>query len=260
MCTIAMLPGPPGYLLLAGNRDEMRERPGALPPSLHTLADGTSQAIYPVDAKAGGTWIGVNRAGIAMTLLNNYQAGSIFDTRGAPRSRGLIIPELLQHDSLEDIETALRTSWLPHASATFPFMLIAAGAQNPHEALHASWNGEHLEVERRALPLHSISSGFDLEGVTASRRRALEPLLEFDWTREQGGPAHVTHAFAQGHPHPNAYSVAMARDDAHTVSHTRIVITPELTRVTYFDGLPVSSTPLTEVAMTHLNPHDDSCI
>lgn len=260
MCTIAMLPGPSGYLLLAGNRDEMRERPAALPPSLHTLADGTSQAIYPVDAKAGGTWIGVNRAGIAMTLLNNYQAGAIFDTHGAPRSRGLIIPELLQHASLEDINEALRTSWFPHASATFPFILIAAGAQNPHEALHASWNGEHLDVDRRALPLHSISSGFDLEGVTASRNKALEPLLDLDWTKREGGPERVTNIFAQGHPHSDAYSVAMARSDAHTVSHTRIVITPALTRVTYFDGIPVSSTPHTELTMTHLNRGEASGI
>ena len=53
---------------LACNRDELRTRPAALPPIIRTF--GNRKAIMPVDPISNGTWIAVNDAGIAATLLN----------------------------------------------------------------------------------------------------------------------------------------------------------------------------------------------
>ena len=50
------------------NRDERRDRRAATPPAVHRLQHRT--AIYPVDPVGGGTWIGVNDAGLAAALLN----------------------------------------------------------------------------------------------------------------------------------------------------------------------------------------------
>ena len=71
MCTVLFLQGPPGHFILAGNRDEMRTRDRALPPVVD--ARGQYRLIYPVDATAGGTWMGANTHGMVATLLNHYQ-------------------------------------------------------------------------------------------------------------------------------------------------------------------------------------------
>ncbi len=252
MCTIALLPGPPGHLLLLGNRDEMRQRARATPPQRVTPTSGRAY-MHPVDAQAGGTWIGVNSAGIAMTLLNNYQAGAIFDTEGVPLSRGLISPQLLSLDTLQDMETAFRATWEERAARTFPFVLIAAGAQSPGEALQIAWDGVRLEIDYLSTPLISISSGFDLEGVTVSRQRTLSPLLDesFDWMSHDLDELSATF-FAQGAPDQDAYSVAMSREDAHTVSHTRILVTPTHTRADYFEGPPTLDNSPTSLSLTQI--------
>jgi hypothetical protein len=69
MCTVSVVPHVGGIRLLC-NRDERRTRPAALPPAIH-LVRGTT-ALFPVDPEGGGTWIGVNDAGLAVTLLNTY--------------------------------------------------------------------------------------------------------------------------------------------------------------------------------------------
>lgn len=242
MCTILMLSARAGHLLLAGNRDEQRARPAALPPRQHVLtseAGATMRALYPIDAQAGGTWIGVNAAGVAMTLLNNYQRSAVFDTEGAPRSRGLILPELLKESSLEQVHLAIESWAEREARHTFPFTLAAGSANEPGEALVAEWSGRELTITRRELPLLLVSSGFDLEGVSAAREATLHEFLDAPaWGGEEELAEAITRAFSEGGEAPNAYTVCMSRDDARTVSHSRVAITPEHARFTYLDGPP----------------------
>ena len=76
MCTVTLVPaGPPDHpdhpgrgWRLACNRDESRKRPAAEPPSSHTF--GPRHALMPTDPPSGGTWIAVNSAALAATLLN----------------------------------------------------------------------------------------------------------------------------------------------------------------------------------------------
>ncbi|TLZ58136.1 MAG: NRDE family protein [Methanobacteriota archaeon] len=68
MCTlIGLHRAVPGYDLVIGmNRDEDRLRP-AEPPQ---LLPGPPPLVAPRDARAGGTWLGVNRPGLFAALSN----------------------------------------------------------------------------------------------------------------------------------------------------------------------------------------------
>jgi len=235
MCTIAMFLNPSGHLILAGNRDEMRTRKRALPPtSPETLGDTT--ALFPTDADAGGTWIGVNAHGITMTLLNNYQQDARFTPSGDPVSRGLLVKALLGHTSLAAIEDHLR-SW-PLAN-TRPFILAAGILDAPHQAraIVATWSGEALEVETRALPILLISSSVELERAVEARSQALAPLIGDSPPRTFEDTIAL---FSQHAPEPGPFTVSMSREDAQSVSHTWIGVDPEanLARMHYLDGPP----------------------
>ena len=68
MCTVTIIPVDQGGFRLVSNRDELRTRPHAQPPSLQRTPGG-GEGLWPVDAGAGGTWIAATRAGLALTLL-----------------------------------------------------------------------------------------------------------------------------------------------------------------------------------------------
>ena len=92
MCTVTIVPYDDGFRLVC-NRDERRDRPAAMPPMDRRIRHRT--AIYPQDPLGGGTWVGINDAGLAAALLNrNIDAAAPGDDRPL-RSRGLIIPRLL---------------------------------------------------------------------------------------------------------------------------------------------------------------------
>lgn len=89
MCTlIAMYRLVPGYDLVIGmNRDEDRMRPSIPPQRL----DSTPAIIAPRDARAGGTWLGVNESGFVAALSN--RRGKMSTTA---KSRGLLMLEILR--------------------------------------------------------------------------------------------------------------------------------------------------------------------
>ncbi|MBT6179633.1 MAG: hypothetical protein HOI23_20505 [Deltaproteobacteria bacterium] len=83
MCSIILihnvLPGIP--LLVAANRDENKDRPAAGPAQ---GLQGERRILAPKDLKAGGTWLGINDAGLFVGITNRFAAPRD-DTR---RSRG----------------------------------------------------------------------------------------------------------------------------------------------------------------------------
>lgn len=95
MCTVVLLirPGHDWPLLLAANRDEMLERAWD-PPSAHWPEQG--DVIAGRDRTGGGTWMGVNRAGVVAAVLN--RPGSLGPAAGK-RSRGELPLLALAHDS-----------------------------------------------------------------------------------------------------------------------------------------------------------------
>src|SRR5687768_8148779 len=93
MCTFTILrrPGASWPLLLAANRDELYCRPSRTPgrhwPDRPHIRAG-------LDIRAGGTWLGLNDAGVVAGLLNRH---GTFRPDPTMRSRGDIVLKALDH-------------------------------------------------------------------------------------------------------------------------------------------------------------------
>lgn len=131
MCTVVILrrPGDDWPLLLAANRDEMRDRPSAA-PARHWPE--RAHVVAGIDLEASGTWLGLNDDGIAAAVLN--RPGSLGPAAGY-RSRGELPLEALDHadaataaQALADIDpAAYRTFNMVVADERDAFWLRSAG-------------------------------------------------------------------------------------------------------------------------------------
>lgn len=160
MCTLALVVPPPGGVLqVAANRDEFLARP-ASPPE--RSADG--RWLAPRDLQAGGTWLGVNAAGLFVGVTNR-SAGS---RDAARRSRGLLVIEALAapdastlHRRLGDLDpTAYNGFHLAYADGT------SAGL---------TWSdGTALRQERLGPGVHVLTEQSLGAGDDGARRRLVE--------------------------------------------------------------------------------------
>ena len=131
MCTVVILrrPGDGWPLLLAANRDEMRDRPWA-PPARHWPE--RAHVVAGIDLEASGTWLGLNDDGLTAAVLN--RPGSLGPAAGY-RSRGELPLEALDHAdaaaaaaALADIDpAAYRTFNMVVADERDAFWLRSAG-------------------------------------------------------------------------------------------------------------------------------------
>lgn len=103
MCTLVVLlrPDHPWPLLIAGNRDEMRNRPW-LPPGRH-WAD-RPEVVGGFDTPGGGSWLGVNDYGVAAAVMN--RKGTLGPAAGR-HSRGELVLEALDHADAREAAQAL---------------------------------------------------------------------------------------------------------------------------------------------------------
>src|ERR1051326_2071127 len=116
MCTLTVVTRNDMYLM-AMNRDEKIARGSGFPPEIHEFEG--AKAIYPSDGD-GGTWFATNECGIALALLNwNDIAppGAALKTR----SRGRVIPSLINSRSLGDLRAVLSVS---NFAGMMPFRLV----------------------------------------------------------------------------------------------------------------------------------------
>ncbi len=102
MCTVILTIGQPEWpLLLAANRDEKLDRPW-LPPGRHW--PDQPDVLAGQDTLAGGTWLGINQAGVVAAVLNRL--GSLGPAPGK-RSRGELPLLALRHDTAEAASHAI---------------------------------------------------------------------------------------------------------------------------------------------------------
>lgn len=113
MCTIVILfrPDNPWPLLIAGNRDEMRERRW-LPPARHW--QDRSDVVGGLDLLGGGSWFGMNDSGVVAVILN--REGTLGPATGK-RSRGELVLKALKHVRAMDAAQAIADldSWVYRA-------------------------------------------------------------------------------------------------------------------------------------------------
>ena len=146
-------------MVVAANRDEHFDRPSA-PPA---LMDGEPKIIAGKDLRAGGTWLGVNAAGVMVGILNRHINGDALPATVA-RSRGALCMELLQSDSANAARQHIDADRYRYN----PFTIVFADKQNAYVA----YNDDPKIITQVLQPdLHVFSSAveFDLNSVKAER-------------------------------------------------------------------------------------------
>jgi hypothetical protein len=125
MCTVVVLvrPGHAWPALLAANRDEMVDRPWD-PPAAHWPEQ--LDVVAGRDRLGGGTWLGLNSAGVVATVLN--RPGSLGPAPNK-RSRGVLPLLALQHGTAAEAAAALST--VP-ASDFRSFNMVVADANGAY--------------------------------------------------------------------------------------------------------------------------------
>lgn len=212
MCTVTLIARRHGYAL-GMNRDEKRARVAGLPPARRKL-DGRA-VVFPSEP-GGGTWIGVNDAGITLALINWYSINAKAPTPAV--SRGGVVLSALSSLSATAVDAAVRTQPLPRIN---PFRLIGVF---PHTKEVVEWQWNLQQLARRSHPWRTniwISSGYDEPGAQQTRGKTFARALRqssagtLDWLRR----LHRSHA-----PDRGAYSICMHRPDAMTVSYTEVIV------------------------------------
>lgn len=168
MCTVVLLrrPGHDWPLILGANRDEMAERPSKA-PGRHW--PDRPEVVAGLDVEAGGSWLGVNDAGVVAAMLNRH--GTLGRAKGF-RSRGELVLEALDH---ADAVEAARTLRQLEPGAYRPFNMIVADNRDAFWLRHADPTGTiGLAVKPIGEGLSMLTAG-ELDDPEASRIRRYRP-------------------------------------------------------------------------------------
>jgi hypothetical protein len=232
MCTVSRLLTPRGYELFC-NRDERRTRTAALPPSVRETRG--VRFVAPTDGDHGGSWIGVNEAGLTLCLLNHYEAAP-FPTRDVAtgdvklavdyRSRGLLLTDLM--DCLNVSHARARLSGADLSSYR-PFTLAVLSAREPALLVHWANNERTFDSAGEAsMPL--TSSSYRGAEITDARRALFRRMVD-----EAGAvtPALLEEFHESHEPARGPFSVCMHREDAATVSFSHVRVGDGAAEFTY---------------------------
>lgn len=123
VCTLIALNHciPGASLVIAANRDEYLDRPSE-GPALRATPYGA--IVAPRDGRAGGTWLGMNAAGVFAALTNRPTKAP----NARARSRGLLVTDALQSESAPEALERLKIDQLD-AESYNPFNLLVADAE-----------------------------------------------------------------------------------------------------------------------------------
>lgn len=227
MCTLSWLLDDDAYELHF-NRDESRARRPAAPPSVQRH-EGVLY-VAPTDGDHGGTWIVSNEFGVAACLLNAYTEEPR-PARAGAISRGVLVRALAPATSSDDLLERVEK----HELCSFrPFLLVVFEPGGQPAVTH--WDGRRLitsALDDRRPPL--CSSSFDQRGVQERRRALLRRMVAECGQLDAGvlGAFHRSHEPARG-----PYSPCMHREEAATVSYSRLFVDGSSVRLSYASGAP----------------------
>ncbi|MDH7445093.1 NRDE family protein [Aquimarina sp. 2201CG14-23] len=140
MCTVTLIPTQENNFILTSNRDEAINRKTLL-PEFYQIGD--TRMLFPKDAVAGGTWIGLSDKNTMICLLNG--AFEIHERHASYRqSRGVVVKDLLEADDLQKAISEYNYKGIE------PFTIVAANWQSDLEFFELVWDGK--EKYFRALP------------------------------------------------------------------------------------------------------------
>jgi uncharacterized protein with NRDE domain len=238
MCTVSWLRESDSYTVFF-NRDELKTRSRALPPTIKQ--QNGVRYIAPTDVDGGGTWLGVNEFGLTCGLLNNYSASVKQSASSSPISRGLLVVSLLACPSLSEALIKLQTVHL----GEFRSFLLALFAPD-QAAVWCIWNGESLQIHRENVESPLSSSSFDTNNVVNHRQ---QEFCRLQTANQSLDPTFFESYHASHSEKGGAYSVCMHRDDAETVSFSRVRVTSKQIEFAYKPDAPCRKAECTFVAM-----------
>jgi len=164
MCTLSVRRDG-ASLILTMNRDELRGRRDEIPPAIRT-----GGWTGPLDGEKGGTWTGINPAGVTACLLNGYRKD---EADSSLPSRGEIVPRVMEAASLNEVRRILRDLLLRRRSRAFH--LVACAKEGTRRYF---WDGEALcEGEVRDPVFILASSSWNQDEVVSWRETTLSRLL-----------------------------------------------------------------------------------
>lgn len=206
------------------NRDERRTRARGRPPRVTRTDAG--EFLAPVDGDFGGTWIGVNRHGLAAAILNRYE-DTAADSPPGRVSRGLLLRRvLLEADRPGAVVRLVRAARL---ADFLPFTLVTVSAGSAVTMI--DWNGRALRVTSTRTPgVIRTSSGSDQVAADQARRAAARGLGTT--------PAALRRLHRSHLPVRGPLSACMHRPEARTQSLTEIDVGPRAARIWYAAGSP----------------------
>lgn len=238
MCTVS-ISRHENRLIVTSNRDERRTRDEA---GIRQELVGDTQRIYPVDAQAHGTWVGVNDFGLASSLLNMYES----DYKGNI-SRGLIIPRLLEFQTLTEAREWLNVSFQVAEYSAFVLLLMDRDTLYRYRWDGVSMDEELIEFDHYFL---ESSSSVDLVNTITHRQNIFKEwqakpgmdhsangLLTFHCYREEGNATQ---------------SICMARELTHTKSVSQIEIANGIIDFRYLAPQNVAAKVNTDVKVEDL--------
>ena len=237
MCTLTFFPTEDGYLV-GMNRDELLNRPPALPPKV--FEQHGMRMVYPRES-SGGTWIGCNDQGNVLALLNWNDCKSP-DLGEKSKTRGLVIPELIGESDLSTTDSHYGRMSL---NGVFPFRLVGAFWR---EKTINEWRWDGATKQKVQFPWareHWFSSSLSDFSAEKERGRvckaaAAEPTAaSTGWLRR----LHRSHV-----PGPGPFSVCVHRPDAATVSYTEVRCRGASISMDYLDGNPCLKESFDELA------------
>ena len=240
MCTLTWHDAPDGYQVFF-NRDERRERGPEEPPAVRRR--GSTTLIAPLDSDFGGSWIAVNPFGLGACLLNGLPetAGPAAEPPGGYLSRGTLPLEAVEARTSEAV-----ARWLGARDLTRfrPFVLIAF--EPGRAGLRASWSGRRLEIATgRPATQPVVSSslwGAKFSQEVRGSRAAVWAELKHRASASDPAAAHLE--FHASHlPERGPHSPCMHRDDASTVSFSRIEVDAREIRFHYAPNSPCEGLP-----------------
>ncbi len=176
MCSIVILrrPGHPWPLILAANRDEMKDRPWQ-PPGRHWPAQ--PQVVGGKDDLAGGAWLGLNDSGVVAGVLNRVNS---LGPMAGKRSRGELVLEALGQPTAS--AAATRVSLLD-ATAFRSFNLVVADRKDAYW-LRRTGDDAGAEAGPPRIEIFELQPGLsmitarDRNDPSSPRIRANLPLFE----------------------------------------------------------------------------------
>ena len=235
MCTVSFVPKSDGFYL-AMNRDEERDRPAALIPTVVKIEG--RRAVFPYEP-TGGTWISVNDGGVCLALINWYRIQR--KPNNGTLSRGVVVRELAVESSTDKIATSVKR--LPLRKLR-PFRLIAI-VPGEGRVIEWRWDLQRLtKCDHRWQRQHWFSSGFDEPRAEVERAKtcASSNASPTKHTLKRLRSLHRSHA-----PKRGPFSICMHRADAVTVSYTEVSVTENSASMRYASGPPcIASSTVTK--------------